>query len=117
MADFHNTDVLGRLRDEPESTFTVQTAQGLIPLLVDAERRIKDIGHYEVRLFRHRPTFSMLIFDKDLYVFAYPFKRLGNEAPTYFSRVRDRAMEFFLSQFERIFEEAVPARDGERSAE
>jgi hypothetical protein len=108
MADFHNADILGRIEDEPESRFTVLTAEGLVPLLVDAERRVADKRRYEVRLFRHKPTYSMLIFDTDLYVFPYPFKRLGNEAPTFLSRARDRATEFFLAQFDRIFEEALP---------
>jgi hypothetical protein len=109
LADFNNADIRARLQDEPESGFTVHTAEGLIPLLVDAEARVNDKRLYTVRLFRHKPTYSMLIFDRELYVFAYPYKRLGNEAPTYFSRSRDRAMEFFLEQFERIFADAVSA--------
>ena len=28
--------------------------------------------------------------------FPYPYKQLGNAAPTYFSRSRDRALEFFF---------------------
>jgi hypothetical protein len=55
-----------------------------------------------------KPTYSMLIFDHALYVFAYPDKRLGNESPSYFSRTGNRAMEFFVSQFERI-QDAVPS--------
>jgi hypothetical protein len=116
MADFDNVDIQARLRDEPESNFTVHTAEGLIPLLVDAEVRINDTRLYEVRLFRHKPTYSMLIFDRELYVFPYPYKRLGNEAPTYLSRSRDRAMEFFFAQFERIFEDAVPASVSRRAS-
>lgn len=109
MADFSNVDIRARLKEEPQSTFTVHTAEGLIPLLIDAETRINDKQRYEVRLFRHRPTYSMFIFDDELYVFPYPYKRIGNEAPTYFSRTRDRAMEFFFEQFEHIFGDAVSA--------
>jgi hypothetical protein len=111
IADFQSKEIVTRVRvEEPASEFTVRKAEDLVSMLVESEQQIADPRRYEVRLFRHRPTYSMLIFDLELYVFPYPYKLLGTDAPTYYSRGRDRAVEFFLNQFERIYEDATPAK-------
>jgi hypothetical protein len=54
MADFHSADIISRLREEPESSFTINTSTCLVRLRLDTERRIDNRDAYELRLFRHK---------------------------------------------------------------
>ena len=58
----------------------------------------------QLKLFEHYPTYAMLIFDKQIYVYLYPFKKLGNSSPTFYWGKEDEINKFFYEQFEYIWD-------------
>ena len=67
----------------------------------------------ELKLFSNYPTFAVLVFDDDVFVYPYAYKLIGNFSPIFhFQRQGDsREVEFFMEHAQRVVADASPARD------
>ena len=77
---------------------------------IQLESQINDSSRFAVRLFEHYPTYTMLNFDREFYVYLYPFKSRGNTSPTFYWQGESEASAFFQEQFESIWADARPAK-------
>lgn len=110
MANFKSDSILGRLDDEPEHPIGVAGAEHLLRRLVRMENAFEDSDRLAVRVFEHYPTYAMLAFDDELYIYMYGYKTLGNSSPTFYWWGKDPAAKFYRDQFEVIWDDAQPAR-------
>ena len=78
-------------------------------------RKLENAGYpsnFEVLLFENYPTLATLIFDKDIFIYPYTYKTLGNYSPIF--HLKDDESEetkFFLSNANKIIDDAIPVRD------
>ena len=111
MANFSSPDIQKRMAEEPEHPIGIAGSEHLIRRLVAIESRVANLDRLAVRVFEHYPTFAMLAFDYEIYVYPYGYRTLGNYSPTFYWRAADPAGEFFRVQFERVWAQARPASD------
>lgn len=110
LANVSSPEILLRFNHEKNQTMGIggleyRIKEKFLPL----EREIDDRSRFEVRLFEHYPTYAMLNFDNDIYVYLYPFKKLGNSSPTFYWKGESEASTFFHEQFENIWAASKPA--------
>ena len=116
MAQFNSKSVRLRLAEEGEISAgppqeEYLKGEYLIRRLVHLERAVSDDSRFAIRLFDHYPTYAMLIFDEEVYVYPYGFRVLGNSSPTFYLPSNNPVAHFFKQQFDTIFAGAKPARD------
>ncbi len=111
MGQFNSKSVRLRLAEEGEILAGVPQGEYLIRRLVHLEKTVSDDSRFAIKLFDHYPTYAMLIFDNEVYVYPYGFRVLGNSSPTFYLPSGDPAAQFFKQQFDTIFAGAKPARN------
>jgi hypothetical protein len=111
MANFSSEAIQRRMSEEPEHPIGVPGSEHLIRRLVAIEARVADSERFAIKVFSHYPTYAMLGFDDELYVYPYGYRTLGNYSPTFYWRGADPAIEFFTLQFERVWSDATPATE------
>ncbi len=103
LGNFTSQDVIKRLDEEPELPIGRSGPEYLIKRLLRLEDHIGDRSRFAINLFSHYPTYAMLIFDDDIYVYPYGYKSLGNFSPTFYWTGLDPAFQFFNQQFDLIW--------------
>ncbi len=111
MANFRSQVIIDRLEDEPEHPIGILGSEHLVKRLMRLEDRINDRARFSLNLFSHYPTYAMLIFDEEIYVYPYGFKALGNSSPTFYWKGKDPAIQFFKQQFILIWDQSTPATE------
>lgn len=107
LGDVFSDEVELRIKNEPEHHIGISSNQSLI-------ERFRKIGlslkstRLDVRVFKHYPTFSLLIFDDNYFLFNYPFQAYGNLSPCFYWCGNDSISKFYLNQFHTIFKDATP---------
>ena len=77
--------------------------------LVRLEQRIADPSRFRICLFNHYPTYAMLMFDDELYMYPYGYRVLGNFCPLFYANGDAEISDFFRSQFDSMMNDALPA--------
>ncbi|MCP3978623.1 MAG: DUF1045 domain-containing protein [bacterium] len=76
---------------------------------------LKEPDNVKIRLFTHYPTFALLIFDDQYYVYPYGYAKLGNFSPVIrFSRgvsADEKVIKFLDDQRRLIKDSSVSAKD------
>jgi hypothetical protein len=104
LANVSSPEILLRFSHEKNQTMGIGGLEYRIKeKFLALERKIKDPSRFEVRLFEHYPTYAMLIFDKEMYVYLYPFQKLGNSSPTFYWKGESEVSTFFHEQFANIW--------------
>jgi hypothetical protein len=111
MANFKSEHILHRLSEEPEHPIGVPGSEHLLRRLVRLESQLQDPLKLAVRTFGHYPTYAMLAFDDELYVYSYGHKTLGNSSPLFYWWGHDPAAKFYHDQFESVWEGSRPAAE------
>jgi hypothetical protein len=111
MADFTSNGIRSRMEEEPEHPIGVPGSEHLIRRLIRLESRVADPSRFSLRVFAHYPTYAMLGFDDQVYVYPYGYRSLGNYSPTFYWAGNDPAAKFFHDQFELVWHDARPAAD------
>jgi hypothetical protein len=77
--------------------------------------KIRDAGNpkaIKYCLFEHYPTLTTLIFDKNIFVYPYAYRALGNTSPVFhFIDDKSETSNFLIDNADRIVEAAIPAAD------
>jgi len=77
--------------------------------------RLENAGNpdaFKFLLFEHYPTFAILIFGNQIFVYPYAYQVLGTSSPIL--QIKDDGSpetEFFKAHAQRVLRDAVPARD------
>jgi hypothetical protein len=108
MANFASEDIQRRLAEEPGHPIGGSGGEHLIRQLVALEKKVGDTTRFSIRLFSHKPTYAMLLFDDEAYVYVYGFETLGNLSPAFYV-IGGPAFRFFTQQFDRISGTSIPA--------
>jgi hypothetical protein len=111
MANFNSQVIVNRLEEEPEHPIGIPGTEYLVKRLLRLESRINDRSRLSLNLFDHYPTYAMLVFDDEIYVYPYGFKALGNFSPTFYWKGKDPAIQFFKDQFVLIWGHSIPATE------
>ncbi len=80
--------------------------------LVERLENAGDPDSFKVLLFEHYPTFAILIFDDQIFIYPYAYQVLGTSSPIL--QIKDNGSpeaEFFKAHAQRVLNDAVPARD------
>lgn len=116
MGNPFNPHVLDRLVEEEMSGQRAPVGKdgiaGNIKALITRLEAEGSPANFKVCLFEHYPTFATLIFDKEIFIYPYAYQQLGNLSPII--HLHDNESEeakFFLSNANRIIQDASPAKD------
>jgi hypothetical protein len=109
MANFGSKSIQQRIGEEPEHPIGVPGSEHLVRRLVRLEASVGDASRFALRVFSHYPTYAMLSFDDDLFIYNYGYKSLGNFSPTFHWKGKDTASQFFEGQFESIWADSQEA--------
>ncbi len=110
LANVSSQEILCRFDHEKHQTMGSEGLKYRIKeKFLALELQIDDRSRFEIRLFDHYPTYAMLSFDNEIYVYPYPFKKLGNSSPMFYWKGESEASTFFHEQFANIWNESKPA--------
>jgi hypothetical protein len=82
-----------------------------VKALVERLEKAGNPNYFEVLLFAHYPTFAILIFDDQIFIYPYAYKVSGTYSPVLQIKDGSPEAEFFKEHARRVLNDAVPARD------
>ncbi len=109
MGNRESPHIIERVAHEPEHHVGLDAWSGLIKRLVKLRGELSNPNQLKVNLFDHYPTYAILIFDDEYFLYTYPYKALGNVSPCFYWRGDTKLSQFYSAQFDRIFADSSPA--------
>lgn len=109
MANFDSENIRRRLEEEQGETVGASGGKHLVDKLVELERQVDDKEWFTIRTFDHVPTYAMLLFDDEAFIYPYGFATVGNLSPTFYFNTSQAASAFFEQEFEAINNRCVDA--------
>ena len=112
LANPFSPEILLRFIQEGGQPVNIRGIQDRIEdKFLSLEAEIGDKSKFEVRLFDHYPTYSLLIFDDEMYLYLYPFQARGNTSPIFYWKDKADIDPFFHEQFDKAWDSAQSASE------